>query len=464
LLIWAILSRLAIGGAFLAALLFALHPVNVESVAWISQCKSVLALLFFLLSILFYLKAESAVVRRDATGWYWSSLAAFVLAMLSKGSVAILPLVLLGVIRWLRPLTGRDLMRTVPFWVVAVLLALVNVWFQKHGSEVQFRAAGPTERVLGAAAAIWFYLYKAILPLDLNFIYPQWHVDANQVLWWVPLLAVVAVTGVLLWFRRGWSNSLLFAWGYFGVALVPVLGFTDVAFMEHSLVADHYQHVALIGVTAVAAACWAAWRQRARGRWPTVVAIAVVSVLALLTWRQNHLYADAMTLYRATLRKNPDSWLAHGNLGAVLSEAGRFSEAIEHYREALRLHPEFPDAHNNLCFTLRNSGRAAEAIEHCQQALRLRPNFPESRNNLGNALRDDGRLVEAIEQYRWALRLAPDFAAAHNNLGTALAQAGQVDEGVEHLKEAVRLAPDFADAQHNLKVGLGLQQNAEPAK
>jgi tetratricopeptide (TPR) repeat protein len=459
-LMWAILRRLSIPGAFLAALLFAVHPVNVESVAWIAQCKSVLALVFYLLSILLYLWAESGAPRCRGGRWYWWSLVAFVLGMLSKGSVAILPLVLLGVIGWLRPLSRGDLVRTAPFFLVAVVLVLVNVWFQKHGTPTQFRAAGATERLLGAAAAVWFYLSKALLPIDLTFIYPRWHIQVTEVTWWLPLLAAMAVTAVLWWCRSSWGRPLLFAWGYFGVALVPVLGFTDVAFMEHSLVADHYQHVALIGVLAPVAAGWATWQRRAGGRLPLAAAVAAVGVLALLTWRQSGLYTDAMTLYQATLRENPDSWLAHGNLGGVLSEAGRLPEAIAHYQQALRLHPDFPDAHNNLCSALRDSGQLAQAIQHCREALRLRPNFPESHNNLGNALRDSGQLAEAIEEYRQALQLRPDYPAAHNNLGTALAQAGRLQEGIAHLQQAVRLQPDYADAQYNLRVALALQQQA----
>jgi tetratricopeptide (TPR) repeat protein len=334
------------------------------------------------------------------------------------------------------------------------------VWFQKHGTHVEFRDIGAVERVLGAAAAIWFYLYKAILPLDLNFIYPQWHIRARELIWWLPLLAAVAVTVVLWWFRTRWGGPLLFAWGYFCAALVPVLGLTDVAFMEHSLVADHYQHVALIAVTALVAAGWSTWQGRTDGPMPAVTAIGMVAVLAMLTWRQSGLYADALTLYQATLTKNPASWLAHGNLGGVLSEGGRFPEAIEHYEQALRLHPDFPDARSNFCSTLRDTGRFAEAIEQCREALRLRSDFPQAHNNLGNALRDSGQLAEAIDEYREAVHLAPDYSIAHQNLGTALAQAGQLEEGIGHLREAIRLNPDYADAQHNLRVAVSLQQKA----
>ena len=266
LMIWLVLRRLSIPGAFLAAVIFAVHPVNVESVAWIAQRKNTMAMLFFLLSILCYLNDFTSSCRDKAQSsrhtpcadlahgvcgllsgrWYWLSLFAFALAMLSKGSVAVLPVLLIGIVWWLRPLTKWDLVRTAPFFAVAAALAGVNVWFQTHGTDLVFRAATFTERLLGAGGATWFYLYKAFLPVDLYFVYPMWHIQAEKLLWWLPLSAASIVTAVLWRYRKGWSRPFLFAWGFFCVALVPVVGFTDVGFMRFSLVADRYQHIAVI--------------------------------------------------------------------------------------------------------------------------------------------------------------------------------------------------------------------------
>jgi tetratricopeptide (TPR) repeat protein len=458
-LIWSILRKLSIPGAFLAALLFAVHPVNVETVAWIVQRKSLLAMLFFLLSILGYLQAETepptpSHLSSSATDrWYWLSLLAFVLAMLSKGSVAVLPVLLLGIVWWLRPLRKRDLLRTAPFFLVAVVLVLVNVWFQTHGTKTEFRAASFAERLLGAGAVVWFYLYKALVPVDLAFIYPQWHVHADQWPWRLPLLAAVAATCVLWWYRRSWSRPLLFAWGYFCVALLPVMGFTDVGFMQHSLVADHYQHTALIGIIALVAAGWGTWQQRAQGpaRWlPNVVAVAVGGVLALLTWQQSKLYADAVTLYQATLEKNPASWLAHNNLSPLLFQAGRPQQAIEHLEQVLRLKPDYTEAHQNLGAVLSQVGRPREAIEHLELVLRLKPDAPDAHYNLGIALAMLGQLEEAIEHYQQTLRLQPDFAEAHSNLCPLLLQVGQRQEAIEHCEQALRLRPEYPEAHYNL--------------
>ena len=193
------------------------------------------------------------------------------------------------------------------------------------------RSANFVERLLGAGCVVWFYLYKAFLPLDLVFVYPQWNIQAGNLLWWLPLLAALVVTAVLWWYRKSWSRPLLFAWCFFCVALVPVMGFVDVGFMKYSLVADHYQHIAIIGVIALAASVWSIWHQRMRrGDYSAAKALAAVAACTLifLTWRQSELYRDAMTLYQATLNKNPDCWLAHDNLGNALFDSGRTKEAI----------------------------------------------------------------------------------------------------------------------------------------
>ena len=287
-LIWFILRKLSIPGAWMAAAIFAVHPVNVESVAWISQLKNTLCMFFFLLSVLCYLQAETqpkpskyGPMPRTVDYWYYSSLLLCILAMLSKGSAVILPVMLLGTIWWRRgSLTIWDLVGMAPFFVAAIGFALVNIWFQTHGSGQTFRHAVFIERLLGAGGVLWFYLYKAILPVNLIFIYPQWHVEAGNPLWWLPLPAALAFTALLWWFRKGWGRPLLFAWGFFCVALAPVMGFFDAGFMQFSLVADHYQHIAIIGVIALVSAGIALWGQRAKGGMLRTTMVVIIAGLA----------------------------------------------------------------------------------------------------------------------------------------------------------------------------------------
>ncbi len=462
LLLWTVLARLAIPGAPLAAALFALHPLNVESVAWITQRKNLLALAFSLAATLWYLKSETRSppagqrAPQVADRWFWLSLAAFVLAMLSKASVAIFPMLLLAIVWWRHPLTARDAVRIGPFLLVSAVLILVNMSFQAR-FVANLPPIGLTERLLGAGAAVWFYLAKALLPLNLSFVYPKWHIRTDQLIWWLPLLAAGATTGALWWCRLGWGRPLLLAWVFFCVSLAPVMGFTNVGFMEHSLVADHYQHVALIGVVALVAAGWDAWRQRAHGptRWvPNGVAIAACAVLALLTWRQSALYTDAITLYRATLVANPDSPFVHNNLGLALLDATRQQDAIEQFEHALRLKPEYPEAHFNLGRTLLEKDRVGEAIAHYQEAARLKPYLSEYRYHLGTALARNHQFQEAIDQFEQALRLFGDSPAAHNNLGGVLLESGRAQEAIEHYERALRLDPDFAAAHANLAKAL----------
>ncbi len=309
LLVWIILRKLFIPGAFLAAFIFAVHPVNVESVAWIAQRKEMLAMLFFLLSILWYLKAEThSAPPQDhfyqpiAGPLYWLSLLAFVLAMLSKGSATVLPVLLLAIVWWQRSLTRCDMVRTAPFFLLAAALTVVNIWFQMHSTEKVIRAATFVERLLGAGGVVWFYLYNAFLPLNLVFVYPQWDTKAGNPLWWAPFLAALIVTAVLWRYRAGWSRPYLFAWAFFCVALAPVMGFMDVGFMEYSLVADHYQHIAIIGVITLAAAGWSAWRQwtRKAAYWAaTAVAILVLGALVFLSWRK----ARSIAMQRLYIRQ-----------------------------------------------------------------------------------------------------------------------------------------------------------------
>ncbi len=462
-LIWFILRKLSIPGAFLAALIFAVHPVNVESVAWISQLRNVLTLFFSLLSIWCYLKADmstaSVGMAPETSPWpltpspsplfYWLSLTLFILAMLSKGTSAVLPAMLLGIIWWLRPLTRRDLVRTAPFFAVAAVLSLVNVWFQTHGSGEVIRTAGFTERLLGAGGIVWFYLYKALLPYDLIFVYPQWQIRIGNPLWWLPLIAALAVTAVLWRYRKGWSRPFLFAWGFFCVSLAPVMGFADVGFMKYSLVADHYQHIAIIGVIALVAAGYGLWRRNARKvaiRAASAIAVMAVGTLVFLTWLQTCLYADVLELYKATLGKNPNCWMIHNNLGIALDRAGRTKEAVEHYQQALYIKPDYSDAHDNMGIFLMDEGRLPEAIEHFRQAIKYKPQSPDAYNNLGLAWSHSGRVQEAIFNFKQALSKNPYYAETYYNMGLSLDNTDQVQGAIDNYEQALRLKPDFASA------------------
>ena len=451
-LVWIVLEELAIPGAFLATILFAVHPLNVESVAWIFQQRGLMALCFVLLSIIWYLRAI------DRRKWYWISLLTFVVAMLSKGSVAILPLALLMIVAWKNGRIARsDVVSLIPFLVVAVVLTLVNVWFQRHGRSGPIRDITIAQRFVGAGAVPWFYLAKAFLPIELAFVYPPWEIRVHRLEWWLPLAAAAIVPILLSWRRRRagttWNKSLLFFWAYFCLALIPVMGFTDTGFMQYSHVANHYAQLALIGALAAATAAWSYWSQNSRSVFQSAAkptAIVACVLLMFLTFQQSRLYGNSVWLYEDALKKNPRSWLAENNLGLALVETGNQQEAIDHFRKALALKPDFARAYYNWGTVLSNTGQPKEAIERFRQALEYDPDYLSARYNLGTELYQIGQLSEAIVQLKKAVALNPNFAWAHVNLGEALALSGESAEALKQLEQALRLKSDSAEIQFDL--------------
>ena len=442
-IIWRILLRLKLPGAWIAAMLFALHPVNVESVAWITQRKNTMAMVGFALSLWCYLRFDDTGTRRAYVG----SIVAFILAMLSKGAVVTMPAAL-GVILWWRHGSVRriDVIRSLPFFAVSIVMSFVEVWFQGENviADDVVYDAGMIERTAAAAWSAGFYLYKAVLPWRLCFVYPRWDVDVLTWWTWLPLLAWI---GGLIWLCRRRRNAFA-ATLFFAVMVFPALGFAHFYYLRYSLVADHYQYFALIGVAALIGVWFTKWPG---GR---AVAVLVLAGFMALTWRQSSLYADQETLWRDTLRKNPDAWLAHNNLGNLLEPQGHFAEAIYHHRETLRLNPDLPLAHNSLGHALLGAGRVDEAIDHLRDALAIDDRYKDAWNNLGVAHTRRGRFDEARRCFKRAIAIKQDFADAHDNLAVTLRQLGELDQAQHHHREALRLNPESAAVHHNLAVTL----------
>jgi tetratricopeptide (TPR) repeat protein len=453
-LVFLVLRRLRIPAAWLAAMLWALHPVNVESAAWITELKNTQSGLFFFLAVWCFLRSETTAT----SGWYGLALLCGLAAMLSKPSTVILPLALLLCVGWERGRWRRaDIWRIAPFFILALAMSAVTV-IEQRGHVLRTGTAewklGMAERFIIAGKAVWFYAAKLLWPAPLTFVYPRWAVDAESLSSWMPLAGLIVV-GIILWAwrRQGWSRAGLFGLGFFVAALLPVLGFFDVYYFRYSFVADHFQYLASAGLIAVVASGGAMVCDRAglRGRQIGVVAVPVTLLsLGALTWRQGHIYRDAETLWRDTLTKNPQCWMAHNNLGAALASLGRGPEAMEHYEQALRLKPDYAEAHNNLGVTLRGQGRLPEAIAHYEQALRITPDYTEAHYNLGNVLLQAGNVQQAIGHYEQALRIKPDYAEACYNLGLALLRLGRLPEATTYYEQAVRIRPDYAMTHSNV--------------
>jgi Flp pilus assembly protein TadD len=486
-LVWMILRRLKIAGAWLAALVFAVHPVNVATAAWISEQKNTLSMLFAAIAMLYWLRFYDEGRWR----WYGFSLAAFLLALLSKSAIVMLPVVLLGCVWWTRGrVRWRDVFCSLPFFVASLVLGLVTIWFQYHRAMqgIPVRSGGLPARLAAAGLVPWFYLYKALLPLNLMVIYPKWQIDAGHWASYVPGTLLVVCFLVFWWKRRTWGRPLLFGLGCFVVTLFPVLGFLDQGFYNYSLVADHWQYYSIVGVIALAVAagdeaCRRMGRQH-RG-WGTVAAVAVVAVMGVASWQRCGVYASDESLWRDNVAKNPRAWLAwlnlglnrewaghpdaavgyfeqalrinpddadtHSSLGLALLQLGRTQEAAHHLEQALRIDPDDVDAHNSLALALLRLGRPQEAIPHLEQALRINPDSVDAHVNLGNALFQGGRVSEAFSHYQQALRLNPNSPLAHDDLGVTFEKLGRVPEAIEQYQQALKLNPDLTAAREAIE-------------
>jgi len=450
-LIFLVLHRLRVPAAWLAAMLWALHPVNVESVAWITELKNTQSGLFFFLSVLCFLHVD----EQKNGSWYALAIGCGLAAMLSKPSTVVLPVALLLCVWWERGHWRRvDWVRIAPFFLLALGMSALTVVEQRGHIQREGTAEwnlGMAERFVLAGKAVWFYASKLLWPARLTFVYPRWKPDAGSFLSWLPLAALVAMGMILwVWRRQVWARAALFGFGFFVAALVPVLGFLEVYYFRYSFVADHFQYLASIGLIALAVSTAAMVSQRGR-RWGrrlgTLVAAAVLLLLGLSTWRQAHAYQDLETLWRDTLAKNPNAWIAQYNLGTLFLESNRVSEAIGQFEETLRLKPDHLEAHNNLGNALARLGRLQEAIGQYQQALRIKPDYAKTYNNLGNALLQAGRVQEAVGQYEQALRLKPDLAEAQNNLAWLLATLPPA-QGGDPIR-AVELARRSCEPDHS---------------
>ena len=448
-LLWLILRRLRVPGAMLAAGIFGLHPVMVESVAWMTEIKNTLSGFFFLGAALTYLRFDGS--RRGR--WYAGALGLFTLALLSKTTAATLPGALLVIFWWQRGRLSwrRDALPLVPFFILGAANGLFVAWVEStvigaQGSDFAFNLV---ERGLIAGRAAWFYLGKIFWPADLVFMYPRWSInqaDAGQFLW--PAAVLAGLAG--LWLLRKRSRGPLAGALFFIGTLLPVLGFLNVYLFVFSFVADHLQYMACAGVIVVAAAGGAGLKRWLGGTATQGLGFALLALLGVLTWRQSRMYRDEETLYRQTLARNPDAWLIQGNLGGLLVKTGRSAEALEHLYIAQKFHPEKPEVKYNLSLALLRTHRPAEAIPLLQDLVQARPDDIDSLSHLGDALVVQNRVAEAIPIYRRALQLNPDLAGVQNNLGNALLATGRIEESVGHLEQAARLKPDDVEPHYNL--------------
>ncbi len=491
LLLWLVLKRLAIPGAWLAALLFAIHPVNVASVAWVAELKNVLSFALASSATLCYLRSEESKAKAS----YISAIVLFVAALLAKASVVCLPPMLLLFVWWRRGRVTRvDLRRIAPFFLIALSLGLVTVWFQSQhviGDKV-VRPEGWASRLTAVGWCLWFYVGKGLVPTKLSMIYPRFEVDAGNPLHHVPNLLWLAVVGACLWFcrrrkaannegtsagsyaqsaqeqetseasapeqvhvplRHHWSRGVLVLIVFWALALAPVLGFVDMYFFLFSLVSDHLQHIALAGTcAAIALLFWQALEQRSKV-WRLLAAgvlLCVIGGFSYGSWQRCGQFATLETLWQDTLAKNSRAWVAHNGLGIISAQDGDTAAAIAHYRAAIVIRPDYPEALNNLGVLLSRQGEGDEAITHLERAVESDPAYAEAWSNLGNALAREVRYEEACNAYQKAIAAKPDYIKAHYNLGLALGKRWMWTEAAASFAETIRLDTGHSRARYRL--------------
>ena len=468
LLVWHLVRRLAVPGAWVVAAVFAVHPLHVESVAWIIERKDVLSGLFYLASVLVWLRFMDQARPR----WYVWSLVLYAAALLSKSIAVTLPVVLLIWHWWQQGrVTSTDLLRLVPFFVVGLVITVGDLSFYRSETTTSFDYSPTertlisktamsfdyslTERILIAARALWFYVGKLLWPSELAVIYPRWDIRVADSLAWGYLVAAVALAVALWHFRQPLGRGPLAGALFFSITLSPVLGFVDYGYMRYAFVADRFQYLAGIGIMGVvvgAAACGVyrlsgVWQ---KGAWAGVAVVIVV--LGMLTWRQAGVYRDNETLWRHVVALNPQALNAHRHLGNALYEQGRYEEALDAHRIAAAQRPNYAKVHSNLGMVLNKLGRFEEAETHLRRAIVLDPRAKRRHpySYLGQALYGQGRYAEALDAARIAVKQHPDDVLAHVSLGVVLNELGRFEEAETHLRRAIALDPNHTEVLYSM--------------
>jgi len=456
LLIWKILARLGFAYGWLAGLIFVVHPVNVDSVAWISELKNTLSLPLLLLTWDSFIDEDIAKKR------HIRSLIYFCLALLAKSSVVMFPVTAVLYLAWKRrTFKIQNLTALLPYFTASAAISLVAIYFQHaraiSGADLQIGTW--LERSFNTPLSLWFYLKQAFLPRDISSIYPRWALSLSTPYALMALTGLILSVGLTIIFRKQLGRGFFLLISCFVLNLIPALGVIPMSYLSYSWVSDHFAYISLVFSSIILCLVWIKLTEfiHIRSK-PSYYAIQLLGFIllgsvAVMSYSEAARYANPEIFWTYNLSKNPDSWVVHYNYAEVISlDSSRHSEAIEHYKRSIELNSNDPEAHNNLGILLgQNYETRLNSIHEFEEAIRLRPDYAEAHNDLAAILSQDPSQIEnAISHYRYALKAKPDLAQAHNNLANLLKKQGLYSEAFTHYEQALKLNPRYAEAENNL--------------
>jgi tetratricopeptide (TPR) repeat protein len=496
LLVWRLFAKLGLKFAWLGGLLFVLHPVMVESVAWIAELKNTLSLPPLLLAMCAVVDYE----KRGRDSDYWRAAGFFLASMLCKIGAVTFPFVFLLYFWWKRDHISRDdLKASLPFFLIALVLGLTTIFteatYHPFTQPSMQAPEDPVSRLILSGLTLTFYLFQCLWPVNLLPLYPRWSLHPPSLLQLLPWPIILTLLyGIWRQRREPWARATALGLGFFIILLAPFLGFLNGSYMRLSWVMDHLVYIPILGLLGLAVAGWERMDARLTPALRPVGLGAWAAVLALMAWGGHtyaHIFINQETLWTYTIERNPDAWLPHNNLGSALIEEGRFPEAISQFEDALRINPDLYETRGNLGAALVQTGHVPEGVEQFQEALRINPNYPGGHSNMGHVLMMQNRMPEALTEFETALRINPrdpdahynmgnillalkriaeaqaeftaaiqidpDHAPSHNNLGGILMNQGQVQEAVDQFTDCVRIDPQFVQARNNLGIALTQQ-------
>jgi tetratricopeptide (TPR) repeat protein len=457
LLLWRLLHRLGLRQAWVGGLLFAVHPIEVESVAWISELKNTLSLVFLLLTMEAWLSFD----QRRRWPSYAGALLLFVAALLCKASVIMWPAVILLYAWWRRGRIGwGDVAASLPFFAVSLAAGVATVWLQQQraiGTAV-YPLGGLASRIALSGMNVAFYLSKIVFPVGLLPMYPRWRIDPPDAFEFLPW-PILAALCVFCWTRRrtAWGRAVLFGLGFFIITLLPVLGFFKMSFMRIAWASDHLVYLPSLGILGLAAGGFGAMYDRlgkARRRYALAAGGLVLVLLVFTSHQYAQVYSSMEAMSRYTLQSNPDAWLAHQLYAVSAQQKGDFDTALVQATAAVGLKPDVPETQNALGLALEAKGNLPDAIAHLEAGIRLRPKNVVLHINLARCLVKAGRFEAALREYSTLQQLAPDNAIYPCDMGVCLYKLGRLDEAIAEFRQALAMDPNLRPVREYLALAL----------